>query len=179
MAQLNFAMQNFYSPNRSIGLSNSILSFIPFLFVDYISFNTLNIQMRYASNSDSTGLLVWSIGLYSLTGQTLSLANSISRSTSQTTTNAVRFEYLSFSGISSAQNITPGIWYFGLLGSFDNITHNIIAHSSLNAFNAFPGFFIGGRMTVTTNALPASIATSNMDTTGNDAMQVPVIIISS
>ena len=47
------------------------------------------------------------------------------------------------------------------------------------AGNAFPGGFIGGWGTVTTNALPLSEAISDLDITGGLELEVPIIIISS
>ena len=36
-----------------------------------------------------------------------------------------------------------------------------------------------GRMTVSTTAIPASIATSNLDITGSDAIRQPLVIITA
>ena len=45
--------------------------------------------------------------------------------------------------------------------------------------NAFPGAFIGGMMTESTNALPVSYATSNLDVTGQNELLEPYILITA
>ena len=119
-----------------------------------------------------------SFGLYSLNGSTLSLANSASVSTS----GASNVSFISWLSMvtSATQNISPGAWYFAqnirysgasLLGPFIN--------SSVNPLNAVPGGFLMGRMTASTTAMPASIATSELDITGSDAMRQYFMIITA
>jgi hypothetical protein len=92
--------------------------------------------------------------------------------------------WISFTNTSATQNITPGTWYFGIVLSFNPSstgfdTHLLRGHRGFSAENAFPGSFIWGRMTATTGALPSSYATSDLDTTGMDAMGVPYILLCS
>ena len=175
MSQLNFEQNfNFLPGGQFIRVSNGTISYIPFLVNDSISFLTMNIPV---SNSSANMTHTFSIGLYSLTGSTLSLANSISGSLSRS--NSAR-SYFSLVATSAVQNITPGNWWFGILISTGgNSVLDLIGQSTINPNNAFPVGFIGGRMTDSTAALPGSIATSALDITGNDAMNVPCIILSS
>ena len=174
MGQLNFAQNFNYIPSQFKIISNGTLSFVPFELADSISFLTMNLGI---SNSSANMTYTFSVGLYSLTGSSLSLANSISASISRS--NSVR-GYFSLTATSAAQNITPGNWWFGILVSTGgNSDIELIGQTTVNPLNAFPGAFIGGRMTASTAALPASYATSDLDTTGDDAMNIPMIILSS
>lgn len=127
------------------------------------------------SNSSSGGTRSIQFGLYSLNGNTLSLANSASNSWAPSTS-----AYSWISLITSAtQNITPGAWYFALnLLSAGNSSFSLLGNSSINPGNAAPAF-VRGRMTASTTAMPASIATSALDITGQDAMRQPYIIITA
>src|SRR3990167_7661894 len=147
------------------------MKFVGFNIQDSILFKTINIPQFFNNTSLSHTL---SLGLYSLNGSTLSLGNSASGSI---TASGLKRCYLSITGTSATQNITPGTWYFGLLISISSGTViSIYGQSSANPSNAFPGVFIGGIMTDSTNALPTSFATSNLDITGVDALSVPSII---
>ena len=55
----------------------------------------------------------------------------------------------------------------------------MLANSSINPANAIPGGFLMGRMTASTGAMPGSIATSNLDITGSDALRQPYIILTA
>ena len=154
--------------------SYGILSFIPHIFFDSISFNTLNIPGVIGAKASFT----LQFGLYSLNGSTLSLSNSISGTVGSSNTGRA---YISLTDTSATQNITPGVWWFGLLlqSTSSNNSLSFLGNSTINPENAFPGGFIVGRMTDSTNGLPSSYATSDLDTTGNDAIFVPNIIISA
>ncbi len=173
MAQLDFHVNfpGIVSETLAVA-SNGTLSFVPMSPSDSVSFNKLNFYMSAGSNATFT----LSIGLYSLTGSTLSITNSMSRSITLSNFRG----YVSLSATSVAQNITPGTWWLGLLVSTGgNSSVAFVGQSFVNPGNAFPGGFIGGRMTDSTNALPASYATSNLDVTGTDAMSVPTIILTA
>ena len=177
MAQLNFHINFAGEVNQRWQASNGTLSFFPFSPSDSISFGTLNIAI---SKSTSAATFTFSIGLYSLTGSSLSLANSISETFSNTNNGQ---QWVSLTAVSATQNITPGSWWLGLLISTGGDSRIYINGQSLiNAIgpeNAFPGGFIGGRMTESTNALPSSYATSGLDITGGDATNVPIIILTA
>ena len=178
--QLNFVQNYNFQVGQGVTISAATMSFFGFNFLGSISFNTMNFVMTNAVNTTMTAS--YSLGLYSLNGATLFLANSISAST--TLTNNARY-FVSLTGTSATQNITPGTWYWGFLASLTgqstNQTSAIIlgAQSVINPTNAFPGGFIWGRMTDSTNALPSSYATSDLDITGQDALSVPGIILSA
>lgn len=144
-----------------------------------LSFNYPAILLAGQYNQTSTtGTFTWRFGLYSLNGATLSLANSASASSAW---NSVTFtSWLTFA-TSATQNITPGTWYLALQASRGGgaITRSHFINSSINPANAIPGGFLMGRMTVSTAAMPASIATSELDITGSDAIRQPYIIITA
>lgn len=150
--------------------SHQSVSFVPFNFNDNISLLTLNINYRQ-NHSSSNSIYV---GLYSLNQSSLSLANSLSG----TVTISIR-HMLSLTNTSVAQNITPGTWWFGLLVSTigsSAVTFGGLSHT-VNPSNAFPGGFVQGDMTVSTNQLPTSVATSDLDTTGAQPMGRALYII--
>jgi hypothetical protein len=115
------------------------------------------------------------LGLYSMNAGTLSLQNSASKSFAFQ--NAIIWQ--SFF-TSAAQNITPGTWYWGVHVSSGGTSHlSLLGNSSVGPINANPGGFFAGRMTVSTAALPAGIATSALDITGSDAIRFPYIILTA
>lgn len=174
MPQLNFA-RNIGLPHTDlIRISNGTMTFSPFNLGQSISWNTINI---FISKSSANMTHTISIGLYSLNGSTLSLANSASGTFSGSNNQRA---YVSLTATSATQNLTPATWFFGLLFSTGgNSGLDIVGQSTINAGNAFPGGFIGGRMTDSTNALPSSYATSNLDITGNDGMNVTYILLTA
>ena len=126
------------------------------------------------SRPNSGGQQTIQFGLYSLNGSTLSLANSASNSVSFSS--AVSWISLV---TSATQNISPGAWYFGI-NALSSQTSNLLfyGNNSENLGNASP-VFLRGRMTASTNAMPASIATSNLDITWSYAVRQPYIIITA
>lgn len=131
--------------------------------------------MYAKEGTNSTLKHTFSIGLYSLNGSTLSLANSASGTRTQNS-----FGYFTITATSATQNITPGTWWFGfLLSTTGSSGNSIYGQTGLPVGNAFPGGFMGGRMTESTGALPTAYSTSNLDTTGADSNQVPMIILST
>ena len=149
------------------------------------SFHAVNIPLSlsfgypivlYTAARTTTHNATFQFGLYSLNVSTLSLANSASATTSF---NAQTFTSWVSMVTSATQNISPGAWYFAF-----NVTRSggnpggWFGNSSINLGNASP-VFVRGRMTASTNAMPASIATSALDITGSDAMRQPFIIITA
>ena len=116
-------------------------------------------------------------GLYSLNGSTLSLANSASQEVSMADASTKWVSLVT----SATQNISPGAWYFGFVysRSAGGGEMSFYGNSSINPGNAIPGGFLMGRMTASTGAMPASIATSALDITGSDATRQPFIIITA
>lgn len=170
MGQLNFYTPMNHIFNTTLRFTNGTLIFGPISPQESISWNILNLPFSNASGSKTL-----SIGLYSLNGGTLSLANSASRNLT-----GAAAGWLSITDTSATQNITPGNWWLGIVISTSGTSNFSISGATLAALlNAFPGGFIGGRMTDSTNALPSSYVTSDLDTTGNDAIFSPNIILSA
>lgn|SRR3990167_8642430 len=177
MPQLSFIQNYNFVIAQNILVSGGSLTFIPYEIWDSISFKTLNLLFLHGTSSTFSHTI--SLGLYSLTGSTLSLANSISGNF--TGTNSTGHYWQSFTGTSATQNITPGIWWWGVLISTGNASIRIVGAGTggRNPQNAFPGGFIGGAMTASTSALPTSYATSDLDIAGGNELGVPYIILSS
>ena len=184
MAQLNFAYNyNFNIINLGIPVNSLTLTFCPLVLFDSLSWLKANIPVVVGGTRTVTKTFSISIGLYSLTGSTLSIANSIFGS------QTFQYEggkggYLSMTSTSATQNITPGNWWLGYLVSTTaqstNLTGSILGQSNVfNPANAFPGGFIGGAMTASTTALPGSVATSDLDITGANAFPQPNIILTA
>ena len=175
MGQLNFEYNINYHPRGAARtISNGTISFIPFNIQDSISLLTLNIA---GNGSSANRTLTLSFGLYSLNGISLIIANSLSASMSMDNNLA---KFVSLTATSAAQNITPGTWFWGMLFSTGgNANFSIHGQVNVNPANAFAGGFIGGVMTDSTGALPTSIATSDLNITGLDAMFVPYILLNA
>ena len=175
MAQLNFySFPQAHGGVNKLSISVATLFVRPMTLFDSLSWRTINLALEWDLGA-GTVTLSMSIGLYSLTGSTLSLANSISGTTSRSND---AIGYFSMNATSATQNITPGNWWLGMLGSYGASSISMYGQSR-NPGNAFPGAFINGRMTASTNALPGSIATSDLDITGSDAMHNPFIILTA
>ena len=156
-----------------VGSANT-LQFLGYNILASISLNTLNLGVVRTGSQT----LTLSIGLYSLTGSTLSLANS--GSVSSGSAGVEKSGYLSISTFSATQNITPGGWFWGVVfATSSNSAFRLYGGVNINPANAFPGGFIGGAMTDSTNALPSSYETSNLNITGQSAFPVPYLIISA
>ena len=148
-----------------------------------ISFNNVAVAAQF---KNTTGVGIndaesVAFGLYSMNNSTLSLANSAAWITTHAVVETINSgtSWLSMA-TSATQNITPGAWYFGLFYNFDQYAAitSIFQNSSVNPGNAQPALVMG-RMTVSTAAMPASIATSDLDITGSDATRQPYIIITA
>lgn len=142
-----------------------------------LSFNNVIFLVSQASTAAS---ITVSFGLYSLNGSTLSLANSASKGTNF----GAGLSWMSL--ITSAnQDITPGNWFLALLSttagnaniSFYGENVGVGFSEGVNAGN-----FVNGIMSVTTNGLPATIATSDLVKFGAatwNNTRAPYVIISS
>ena len=150
-----------------------------------ISFN--NLAMILSGSGGVSEDISLSFGLYSLTGSTLSLANSASRNTGLTL-NQTMFSWMTFA-TSATQDIAPGNWYFAVMsstslgGSFSLIENEGKADITGSAHG---GIFVRGIMSVSTNAMPGSIATSDLLPEGHSSIiaglagrKYPYIIISA
>ena len=119
MGQLTFAQNIPYPGELAIAISEATLTVFPFNVYDSISFKTANLAYNLISVATGAGpgstvtqrTANVSLGLYSLNGSTLSLANSVSRTISfpsLTAATSRQAGYISMSGTSATQNITPG-----------------------------------------------------------------------
>ena len=144
-----------------------------------ISFNNLAMIMSASGTTAKTFSV--SFGLYSLTGSTLSLANSASFSSNP---GANALSWITFV-TSATQDITPGNWYFGVILSTAGQSNLSLVNNDVAAFSGggYGGGFVRGYLSVSTNALPVSIATSDMSKEGNNessfSVRHPYIIISA
>ena len=167
---------------NSGSLSNATLSVHAVNIPLSLSFNIPSIFVFAKQNNATTGTRSQSVsfGLYSLNVSTLSLANSASGS--YTLTQSFGMTSWISMATSATQNITPGTWYFALNFNSSGVgldSNRVYQNSSINPANAKLGGFLLGRMTASTGAMPASIATSALDTTGSDAIRQPYIIITA
>lgn len=175
MGQINFQANINCVGYSNIRGTNRTLYVNPFNVYESISLNTVHIPFRLSVTAQT---LTLSLGLYSLSLGTLSLANSASATIRFT--GAGNIQYVPITAISATQNITPGTWYWGfVVNSSGSSQFTIQGGASIAPGNAFPGGFTGGRYTVSTLGLPASIPITDFDVTGIDAHYVIPIIISA
>jgi hypothetical protein len=168
--------QNFnYLATQANTIQSGIVKFAPIIVPAYVTFSNLHIFLKNAISNEGT--LSLSAGLYSLTGSTLTLLNSISGS--QTYSAASVYPCNGITDVSAAYNITPGNYWIGFLAktSSESSISSLVANFYFVINNSFPGTFIGGIMTASTAALPASIETSKLDVLGTNELCVPSIIL--
>lgn len=178
--QLQF-FQNFPGKGgaSTVAYSNGTLSVHGVNIAASLSFNNIVALLSFSSALASNWSGSVQFGLYSLNGSTLSLANSAGQQLNIATT---AYSWISMV-TSAAQNITPGAWYFAYNmftnGLLPHTSASFMANFSFNPNEANPGGFFMGRMTASTNAMPSSIATSDLDITGSDSLRHPYIIITA
>ena len=145
-----------------------------------ISFNT--IAMLFSNNATNQSDTI-AFGLYSLSGSTLSLANSASGQL--TLNNQIRWLSLV---TSATQDITPGNWYFAYFLSSNSSGQFsvpfVLAHGVNFAWiSSYGGLFVRGFYSATVSAFPASIATSDFTKEGTSGQAysgvVPYVLISA
>lgn len=129
------------------------------------------------TNSTSARTQTFSFGLYSLTGSTLSLANSASTVVNVGASESM-VSWITMA-TSATQNISPGAWYFALDVKTSGAGGlSLYGNSSIAPGNAIPGGFLMGHKSNVTN-MPASAATSDFDITGSDAIKQSYIILTA
>ena len=172
--------ENFFGHDgaANVAYSNGTLSVHAVNIPLSISFNSVMVLMSFSSAAASNWSGTVQFGLYSLNGSTLSLANSAGVQLNIATT---AYSWISMA-TSATQNISPGAWYFGLNiltnGAGPHTSASFFGNTSFNPNNAAP-VLIHGRMTASTNAIPGTIATSNLDITGSDAIRQPYILLTA
>lgn len=165
---------------NNVAYSNGTLSVHAVNIPLSISFNNVVALISFGSDAGGISSFQGSIqfGLYSMNAGTLSLENSAGKAVSVNGGNS----WISMV-TSATENVTPGAWYFG----FNIFTNGVLPHTSASFYanssiapgNAIPGGFIMGHVTASTNAMPTSIATSDLDITGGDAIRQPYIILTA
>ena len=140
-----------------------------------ISFNNIAVIKSIGNSANTLSL---SFGLYSLSGSTLSLANSASQT--DTIQNGASWVSLV---TSVTQDITPGNWYFALLSSTAGQSAQLIRGFFAQVLHVgYGGPFFRGRHSASQTNMPASIATSDLiketGATNTEARQ-PYILISA
>lgn len=178
MPQLKFLANFNYQPYGQLSIVANTMSFFGMNIWESISLNTFNFGVTGSSNVGQKA--TYNIGLYSLSGSTLILINSGSTSLSTANWNAFA-RYIPVTTWSSASyNIVPGTWFWGFLCSTSSAAarHLLFCDNGIPPAEAFPNSFIGGVMTESTSALPASIGTSVL-TTGGTGTNSPMFIILS
>ena len=125
-----------------------------------LSFN--NVAVVLSGSGGVSENLTLSFGLYSLNGSTLSLGNSASQST-VLTLNQTMFSWISLV-TSATQDIIPGNWYLGMLGStsLGGSWSLVMEQAASISQGTYGGPFIRGYYSASTGGLPSSIATSDM-----------------
>lgn len=122
-----------------------------------LSFNTVAFLMSASGTTAKT--LTISFGLYSLTGSTLSLANSASQSSNPVANQGSWVTLVT----SATQDITPGNWYLAEIYSTSNNGNiSLLKPFGVNPQVTHAGAFFRGYYSATTSAFPASIATSDL-----------------
>lgn len=126
-----------------------------------------------------------SLGLYTLTGSTLTLMNSASATLALS---GNTFSWVSLI-TSAASTITPGNYYFAELLSISAGNPMVMAGAgAITATNTmsmggYGGPFVRGCLSVSTSALPASIATSDCIKEGSSGVRsstvIPYVLISA
>ena len=161
--------------NANAGTLNIHQVYIP----GSLSFN--NIAFIISARSSTAQSFSLSFGLFSLNGSTLSLANSASASTSFSSNQTTR-QWFTLA-TSATQDITPGNWYLGHIVSSSG-TNQVpyLKNEDFNILNAvYGGPFLWGILSISTGAIPASIATSDLTKALDDSSNniIPYILISA
>lgn len=158
------------------GPINDWLFIYGFVFPGSISFNNIALVKSIANVVHTAS---FSLGIYSLNGSTLSLANSAFASHNLTGINWVSF------ATSATQDITPGNWYLGFLRASSSNNPSIVGGNQRIVSNGeYGGLIVNGNYSASTNALPSSIATSDIIKEGNastagNISSTPYVLITS
>lgn len=175
MAQLNFEHNWPALGNDAFAFTNATLCIVPLFINDSISWRTVNVGVAEAG----TGTVSLSVGLYSLTGSTLTLLNSISGTKASAPGGNTFFGYMSLTVTSASSNITGGQYWLGLLMSTagGNVSYRGAAQVS-GVVAQWPSFVQGRLTSVSTAAMPTSLLTSDLDQAGI-SMATPSILLTA
>lgn len=190
----NVSYLNFPDPpwNTNFSISNASFSLQHFNPRADITASQANLLMALAGNTNSTGALTISMGLYTMSGSTMSLASSDSRqiswtSGSQTTNSTVyggisgtRYRTVSLGNWAiSAGDYMLGMWYRttndGTWRAFGYQGPTIVGAVDGNETNQyFPGFSTSSFTTAMIGSI--NVTNTNFVRTGGDALQQPGVI---
>ena len=177
--------------NTNWTISNATMSMQKVSMPMYLSATAGVIMMNLSGNTNSSGALTVSMGVYTLNGGTASLASSGSRQISWTSGSATSASS-QYGGVSGTQyrtlpinvSFTPGDYLFAFVFSTtNNGTWQVFGKQGLNIVNVFDGietsYFLDGTSGSSTGAFPASIAATNTNygRTGLAALRQPGVIL--
>ncbi len=135
-----------------------------------------NVVLLLSATGTTARSLTVQFGLYSMNANTLTLLNSASKSSAVAGATSVWISMVT----SATTAINPGVYYLGI-NALSGAAAGMLfyANSSIAAAGAAPGGFLRGRVTASTNAMPVSIATTDLDNIGSDAERQFYIILTA
>lgn len=163
---------------NAVGIAGSSVSFCPI--TASLSLPLGNAYFGWRNTASTTYSFNFSVGLYSLNGSTLSRFNQFSRSFSFTgSTAATTFQTWLSMIVSQASTMLPGQYWLGL---YFNPNHaqskfgiQAAGSESLGYTGSNPAY---ARMSVTTSAMPVSVATSDL-TSFSEGTKIPYVLLTS
>jgi hypothetical protein len=172
-------------------LSNATMSMQKVSIPGYLSATAALVMLNLSGNTNSTGALTVSMGVYTMLHSTASLASSGSRQISWTsgTSTSVSSAYGGVSGtqyrtIGINLSLTPGDYLFAFnFSTTNNGTWQVFGRQGVNIVNVFDGietaYFLDGTSGSSTGAFPSSIVATNTNygRTGIAALRQPGVIL--
>jgi hypothetical protein len=169
---MQFAYNGTFIKNTSF-LAVKKPSFWGHHFLHSIQLGTVNMPVELKYWANTTASVSIALGLYSLTGNTLSLLNSASFTSVYSSTAATSVQsWFSFTGF-NASTIIPGTWYWGVWFSTNTSLSISPCHWNLTNIAAQGDItVIGGEYSTTSNTLPTTMDLANL--TGQDSFFILV-----
>lgn len=171
MATLDVYMPNPYRHERINIVLVGNMSFFPLPIPEDVPWKRVNAAFIQTAVGTGTGSM--SVGLYTLSGGTLSMVNFATGTTTYSNNNGIG--YLPLTSVSATTYLTPGMYYFGInMTTSGGAPMDCVGNSSQSTLsiwwqNPYPGVFQAGSATASTSALPSSVATTDIDVTFEDA----------
>lgn len=173
----------------------SSLFLFPALVDNYVTASQVNvpisISLSTSSNSSHAGTLSMALGVYTRSGSTLSTVSSGSVSYAWTNTSdnsTASISGLRYVSLPLNMNMTPGDYWIGFLSQTNTANANWITISNIvHTAQAISGTWLAaanntnqivegfGHLNSTTNAMPASVAISNLNATNVRDQATPVL----
>lgn len=163
---------------RSVTIAGSSVSFCPITAVQSLPLSAA--YFGWLNTASTTYSFNFSVGFYSLTGSTLSQFNQFSRSFSFTgSTAATTFQTWVSMVVSQASTMLPGQYWMGL---YFNPNHAQPKFGLLGAGSESVGYAgtnpAYARMSVSTSAMPASVAIADL-TPFSEGTRLPYVLLTS